>query len=172
MKWIYTLHAPWTDEQKTAGRPVQTAYLRPTIVNEAGEPMVGNIVEVMVVGLEYYYKDPQNLLDSDEAKRIYFEELANQDYYLLHRDVSQEDHYRMAMVDVYLKKETFTPDEFWEWIHSVLKIKGYPLDELVEGKQEDFLDMNPLLRMFSEENARKFEDKFGKDWWKKDDLDA
>ncbi|MGB3851775.1 MAG: hypothetical protein WA958_17535 [Tunicatimonas sp.] len=166
MEWIYILEAPWGDEPKKAGRPVQTAYLRPRMVNEAGETMVGNIVEVMVVGLEYYYRDPQNLLDSDEAKRIYFKELANQDYYLLHRDVNQEDHYRMSMVDVYLKKETFTPDEFWEWIHSVFKIKGYPLEKLVKGKQEDFLDMNPLLRMFSVENARKFEDKFGKDWWK------
>ena len=165
MKWIYTLHAPWSDNQKKAGRPVQTAYLRPRMVNEVGETLVGNIIEIMVVGLEYYYKDPQNMLDSDEAKRIYFEELANQDYYLLHRDVNQEEHYRMAMVDVYLKKETFSPDEFWEWVRSVFKIKGYPLEELLEGKPDEFLDMHPLLRLFSEETARKYEDRLGKDWW-------
>ena len=171
MKWIYLLHAPWVGEETPAGQPVQTAYLRPTIINEAGEPMVGHIVEVMVIALEYYFRDPQNMIDDDEARQIYFEELAHQDYHLLHREVTPEEHYRMALTDVYLKKEGFTPEEFFEWVRSVFSIKGYPLDELVEGKQEEFLDMNPLLRMFSEENARKFEDKFGKDWWKKGDDD-
>ena len=169
MKWIYTLHAPWIEEQTSTGQPAQTAYLRPTIFNEQGEKMVGNIVEIMVIGLEFYFGNPQDMLDDDEARQIYFEELANKEYHVLHRDVNQEEHYRMAMVDVYLKKEGFTKEEFFDWVRSVFSINGYPLDELEEGSPEDFLDMNPLMRMFTDENIKKSEKLFGDKWWEKDE---
>ena len=172
MKWIYILHAPWIEEQTGTGQPAQTAYLRPTIFNEQGEKMVGNIVEIMVIGLEFYFGDPKEMLDSEEARQIYFEELASKEYYVLHREVNQEEHYRMAMVDVYLKKEGFTQEEFFEWVRSVFSIKGYPLEELEEGKEEDFLDMNPLMRMFTDENIKKSEKLFGKKWWEKGEEDS
>ena len=75
------------------------------------------------------------------------------------------------MVDVYLKKEGFTPDEFFEWVRSVFSIKGYPIEELEEGKSEDFLDMHPIMRLFTDESIRKSEEQFGKGWWKKGDKD-
>ena len=167
MKWIYELHAPWVIAPDNAGQPAQTAYIRPTIINEKGQTMVGNIVEVMVIAADFYFGNPNDRLDDEEGNRIYFEELTNKDYYILEREVNQEEHYRMAYAEVYLKQEGFTQEEFFDWIKSFFSIKGYPLEELEEAKNNEFLDMNPIMRMFSEENARKFEDQFGKDWWKK-----
>ena len=167
MKWIYMLRAPWVLSSENAGQPAQTVYLRPIMTNEEGETMVGNITEVMVIAAEFYFGHAEDMLDDDDGQRIYFEELANKDYYILEREVNQEEHYRMAYAEIYLKKEGFDKEEFFEWVRSFFSIKGYPCDELEEGRNEEFLDMDPFLRMFTLENVKKYEDKFGKEWWKK-----
>jgi hypothetical protein len=44
---------------------------------------------------------------------------------------------------------------------------GYPCGQIEPGSYDKYFaaDTNPLLRIFSIENARKYENLFGKEWW-------
>jgi hypothetical protein len=52
------------------------------------------------------------------------------------------------------------------WLDTCLAIWGFEKSGFEEVDRMSFAETDPLLQMFSLENAKKFEDKLGKEWWK------
>ena len=162
MKWIYILEEEWDRE----ARPVQCIYLRPTQIAEDGDMMVGKMVKVLIIATDFYFELEDNPLDSDEFKQIYFEELNHKDYHIVEREVTHD--YELNNIDIFLKQSLFDEKEMMSWVDKVLLLKGYEKTSIEKATMNEFMELHPIMQLFSLENAKKFEDKFGKEWWKKD----
>ena len=165
MTWLYHFRHRWLPDGKN---PVQSAYLRPAQAAELdGSRMVGDIVEIHVCALDYYFDMPkeENPFANDEGYDIYFNRLGDKPYYIKDEANIPAGHYLMAHAEVYLKAREFDQTEFWQWVQSYFVLKNYQWTELEETGLEDFPETNALLSMFSLENVKKMEGKLGKDWW-------
>ncbi len=164
MKWIYHYKAQWL----ASGRnPVQTIYLRPVIFNEKGQKMVGKIVQLNLVALEHYLGTEDNPFDHAPVREIYEKHVCSQGYYIEEEPVPEGNDHHLAYATIYLGQQEFDEAELFEWADKFFILKGYLKTEYEKATANDFLELNPLMRLFSMENAKKFEGVFGKDWWKK-----
>jgi len=162
MKWLYYYKSEWFENGKN---PVQTIYLRPTIYDEKGEQLVGKILQLSLVAMEYYFSIEKNPFDYEEALKIYDDIQSNQGYQILEREVEDDDF--MGNVEIYLFQTYFDEKELFEWVNKYFVLKGYEISEFERASIDEFAELNSIMRLFSEKNVKKFEDKLGKEWWKK-----
>jgi len=140
-----------------------------SVLNEEGEEMVGNIFKLTIIAMEFYSTLEENPIEEDEElSRIYHEELRTKDYHILDRELSEGEDHLLSNTEIYLKQASFSREEAFEWIDKLFVIKGFPKSEMEEGSINDFLELNPIMRLFSLDNVKKFEDELGEEWWKSD----
>ena len=165
--WVYEFNKDWPNEDQE--RAVEKILIRPTYKNEEGEPLVGKILEFTFYALEYFNNLENNpIKEHEELLDIYYNKLNNDNYYILDREIEDDDDYFIVRTDVYLKDISFTKKEVFEWVDKLFILKGLEKPELTEADAEHFMDLNPIMQLFSLKNVKKFEGQFGKDWWKKD----
>ena len=163
MKWLYHYEHPW---HESGENPIQTIYLRPTVFDERDEQMVGKIVQVHLIAMEYFFSLEENPLNYDEALKIYHEIQGHQAYKIVERDIEDEDF--MAHVEIYLLQTHFDERELFEWVNKYFAMNGLEVTEFERASGDAFLELNPIMRLFSEKNAKKFEAQLGKNWWKRE----
>lgn len=165
MNWIYHYKREWINEGSS---PVQSLFLRPVKLSEDGQKMVGKIVDLDVVAIEYFMKEEFKDIQKDNSfGEIYFKELATKDYHFVETDVSESDLYLLRAI-IYVKDEELTPESLFEWVKAYFSIKGVLFDKFEETSFDDFVDTNPLFRMMTE-GAKKMESEWGKEWWKNEE---
>jgi hypothetical protein len=165
MKWIYYFKKKWLDADSS---PLQSVYVRPTMPDEEGNPLVGKIIDLNVIATEYFMQDEfKRVREESGLDEIYFNKLDARDYYIQEEENTQPDLYLLAAT-IYLKAGAVTPAGMLEWVKVYLDVHGFPHSEFRETDFNDFVDTNPLYNMITE-GARKMEGKWGKEWWKTDD---
>ncbi|MGB0931247.1 MAG: hypothetical protein ACPGVB_10750 [Chitinophagales bacterium] len=168
MHWIYHTQQKWQAEEEVA--VAQKVFLRAVGEETEEGKMVSDIIEMNVFGMDYYFGLENNPLAEPKYQQIYFEELDKKDYYLEEMEMSEgEQTYMMNRTALYLKKRWFSKMELLEWVKTYLSILGLPCTGFEEEDMMAFYELNPLLQMFSLENAKRFEGKLGKEWWKRND---
>jgi hypothetical protein len=99
-----------------------------------------NELRIKLANKEYYINDPEV---NDDYKRNY---LSQPIMYVIHK---------------------FDLEDLFNWIRIYFDFKGYPCDSFEEAGFENFaFDVNPVLRIFSMDNVKKFEMQLGTEWWK------
>lgn len=165
MKWLYHFKKKWLDGDSS---PLQGVYLRPTKMDENRNILVGKIIDLNVIAMEYFMKDGfKNIQEEMGLREIYFKELGEKEYFIQEENNEQEDLF-MNTATIYIKNDTVTPDSMLGWIKVYLNINGISFSEFQETHYDDFSDINPFLRLLSE-GAREMENKWGKEWWKRND---
>jgi len=164
MKWIYHARDGWFPNGETA---YQNVYLRPRITDKKGEEYEGLIIDIEIISLGFFIEEK---IFTKEEKPEYFElfnsELIEKDYFFKFIDVPEESSgLYLNWATLYLTK-VYDKELMVKWLKLYLAIMGYPCDEMVEGSYNDFADTNPIMQFFSLKNVKKFEDIFGKEWWK------
>jgi hypothetical protein len=166
MNWLYHCKKPWRANGTT---PAQQLLLRGFVqTDQENELEVTNIVELNLLALDFYFQLPDNPLADPKYQRIYFEELDKKDYFLEEYPIDERQDYMLKRAVLYLRQADFDLSGLLDWARTCLSIWGLPHDEFEEADMMSFSELDPILRMFSLENAKKFEDKLGKEWWKGD----
>jgi hypothetical protein len=143
-------------------------YVRPTINDEEGNKLVGNIIDLSVIAAEYFMKDEFKHVQRETGiDEIYFNQLNTKDYYIQEEDTDESDLYLQAAT-IYIKDFSVTPASMLDWTKVYFNILGIPYSEFTETDFNDFADTNPLYTSITEA-ARKMEGKWGKEWWKTGD---
>ncbi|MDZ4681667.1 MAG: hypothetical protein SH848_04130 [Saprospiraceae bacterium] len=169
MTLLYCFKHRWFPDGKN---PIQGVYLRPAEAADVnGGRMVGDIIEVDVCALDYYFDLPEkdNPFANEQGYDIYYTRLGENDYYIRDDEDLSRNNYLMARAEIYLKAKNFDEVEFWKWIQAHFILKGYPWEELEKATLAEFPETNAILNLFSLENVKKMEAKLGKDWWKDSD---
>ena len=148
MDWIHFTNANW---QANGTAPTGKVYFRPTMKDPEGNILAGNMVIMTVLAVEFLFNTPESVAEnSKELNEIYFNELAEKDFYFKTkpRPDGHEDYLLMTST-LFLKTHTFTKIDIEEWIKVFLQIQGIPCDSLTEATYNEFADENPMMRMFS-----------------------
>jgi hypothetical protein len=169
MDWIYHFDDNWAENEQARHQKI---YFRPTLINEKGEHMSGNMFIFDVYAIEYIMdgRDKVNLTDeqSKELYQIYFEHLKDKDYFFeVNWKPKGHEYYLHCAGNWYLKSLGFNQVEMLEWIKVFMQIHGVPFTSFKKAVYGDFLDENPLMRSL-QKAARDGEKVFGKDWWQDD----
>jgi len=165
MHWLYHIKHPW----QSNGNPAQEIYVRAVDPETSGEEerLASKIIQIYVFALDFYFlQAKENPLDNEKGNYIYATELSKKDFYIEDMEVQEEADYLLRKAVIYLKTDRFDEEELLSWIRTYLSIEGFPFGSFEQEDFGTFSEMNPLLRIFSLENVRKFEDKLGKEWWK------
>jgi hypothetical protein len=167
MHWLYHL----TKTQPSEGAVAQEVYLRAVKpgMEQAEERQVSQIIQLYVFAMDFYFSLADNPLDTEEGRHIYEHELSEKNYFIQSIDLEPQHDHLMQSASLYLKTDRFDEQELREWLKVYLAVSGYECTDFEETDLGSFPEMNPILSLFSLENVKKFEDKFGKDWWKKND---
>lgn len=164
MKWIYCFKKRWLD---TESSPLQAVYVRPVTHDEEGNTLVGKIIDLNVIAVEYFMQDQFKEVQKESGlDEIYYNELDAKEYCIREEDTNHSELY-LHTATIYLKDTAVTPVSMLKWIKVYLDIKGIPYSEFDETDFTDFADTNPFMNLLAE-GARKMESKWGKEWWKKD----
>jgi hypothetical protein len=166
MNWIYHIIKKW---DATGYAPAQQLLARAWMENENGEQMVSNIIELNVFAMDFYFGLPDNPLSTPQYQQIYHEELEKKDYFMEEIEIDEKEDYMLKRCALYLKGEKFDKVALLQWLSTCLSIWGFEQSDFEETDMTGFAEMNFVLQMFSIKNAQKFEDKFGKEWWKQKD---
>jgi hypothetical protein len=167
MNWIYQISANW---HETGTTTYAKTYFRPTMTDENGDLLAGNMVIMQILAVDILFQTPEQIAkNSPEINEIYFNQLAEKDFYFKTEDRPEghEDYLQMTST-LFLKMMFLTKDDVEYWIKTFLQIQGIPCDVLSVATYNEFADENPVMRMFGKA-AKAGEEKFGKDWWKKDE---
>ena len=165
MKWLYHFKKKWLDSNSS---PLQGVYLRPIKLDEDKNELLGKIIDLNVIAVEFFINDNfKNVQEEVGLKEIYFNELQDKDYFI-HEEKDDHDELYMDTATVYIKDSLVTPHSMLEWVKVFFNIKGLPFSEIQETHYQDFADTNPIARILSE-GAKEMEDKLGKEWWKRKD---
>ena len=148
MNWIYYFH---DIEEGTKKSLYSKIYFRPTIYNEKGEHMSGNMFIFKVYALEYLMDKRQEVDLTDEQSkelyRVYFEHLKDTDY---HFDIEWKpkghEYYLHCAGKWYLKTDGFNEADLLEWVKAFMHLHGIPSTSFQKAEYGDFLDENPLIR--------------------------
>ena len=162
MNWIFYYKKEWLNKDSS---PLQSIYLRPVRYDDE-KKLVGKIVDLDIIALEYFIKEEfQALLKDDGLDKIYLEQLAEKDYYI--KEEVEDGALFSHKATIYLKDEIITPSSLFEWVEVYFKIQGIPYSAFEATDYTDFVDTNPFYSLLTE-GARKSENKWGKEWWKRD----
>ena len=108
--------------------------------------------------------------NEEEREFLYtaIENTGSKEYYIDEWELAEEDKdIYLNRADIYVQKP-FDLQNLLHWVKIYFTVKGYPCNELDETDFESFaFEINPVLRVFSMDNVKRFEDKFGSEWWKK-----
>jgi hypothetical protein len=164
MDWLYFFREKLNKERPS--HSLARMYLRPYVVDEENQLHVGEIVSLEIYAMDKLLELKK---DADTAK-FYYEKLGGNDYNIENWPIedSETDIYE-ANIWVYLACLSFTMDEIWEWVRKIFVRQNYPFENFKEGTYNDFADTNRVMQLFSLKNVKKYEDTFGKGWWKKKD---
>ncbi len=164
MKWIYYFKKKWLN---TDSSPLQAVYVRPTMTDEEGNKLVGKIIDLNVIAIEYFMKDEfKQIREEGGLDKIYYKELDARDFYIQEEENEESDLY-LQVATLYIKDSAVTPGSMLEWIKVYFNVHGITYSEFQETDFNDFIDTNSLYTTIVE-GARKMESKWGKEWWKKD----
>lgn len=161
MDWIYHFNDMMPKNEQTR---LSKIYFRPTMINEKGENMAGNMFIFDVYALDYIM-DGRDKVDmtqeqSKELYHIYFEQLKDKDYFF---DVQWKpkghEYYLHGAGNWYLKVRGFNETDLLEWIKTFMQIHGIPFTSFKKAVYVDFLDENAIIRSL-QKAARE-----GKGWW-------
>jgi hypothetical protein len=169
MKWIYHIQssAQWQDDGKAG---IQAILLRPVWM-EDGKEYTSGIVDLLITSIKHI-KASLETKDFDKEEKEYlnsiFEKITNKPYLIEEQELDSDDkNIYLNKDDIYVQ-ERFAFEELLHWVKIYFAIKGYPCAAFQETDFDNFaFDVNPILRVFSVDNAKRFEDKFGPEWWKK-----
>ena len=168
MKWVYNIpNANTWREDRTTG--IQKILLRPVWVEKDLEYTSG-IVELRVTALQFI-DELINLKKLDDEEISFFNnirtEIADKPYYIDEQKLeNDEKEYYLNRADLYILQNCNLA-KLLQWIKIYLAIQGYPCSVIEETDFDKFaMDVNPILRIFSLDNAKKFETQFGVEWWK------
>lgn len=165
MKWLYHWNKEWSDD---AHKVVQVIHLRPTMTNEEGVEMVGKIFKLTLIAEGFYHalkeKNPTN--NYEGLAKVFNEALQSEKHHIIDRKLQATDTYLLSNTEVYLKQPNFGKAIVFEWVDHLFAVKNYTYSELEERTLDDFVELNPIMKMFSPEQAKQLEAKFGKEWWK------
>ncbi len=167
MDWLYF----YRNSKINSNNPgsIFQLYLRPYQYDEENNLLVGEkIVQLDIVCLE---KALEKAPDNEIINNIYYNKIGNSDYYLNNTKISdQQKELYLGKITLYLKNYEITTAEMWDWVKKIFIINNFPsIDSTKESDFDAFADTNPIMQMFSLKNVQKFEGKFGKNWWNKDD---
>lgn len=166
MNWIFNCTKSWSREGYT---PAQLLLLRAETQDQEGEVVVSNIIELNVFAMDFFFGLSTNPLNTPKYQHIYYEELTKKNFFLEETTIVETEPYLLKKVVLYLKYDKFDKQELLFWVQTCLSIWGFSQAEFVEKDMMAFAETNPLLSMFSMENAKKMESKLGKEWWKQKD---
>ncbi len=166
MNWIYNFTKSWNRE---GNAPAQLLLLRAITQDEKGETVASNIIEMNIFAMDFFFELPSNPFDEPKYQQIYWDELTKKDFFLEELTIGAAETYLLKKVALYLKGNKFDKDELLFWVKTCLSIWGFSQAEFAEKDIMSFAETNPLLSIFSMENAKKMEDKLGKEWWKHKD---
>ena len=167
MLWLYHTQKKWQTDDTA---PAQKVLFRAVGKETEDGRMVSDIIEMNVFAMDFYFNLEENPMKDDKYQRIYYKELEDKDYFFEEMSIREnEKEYMMHRVALYLKGEQFSKNELLEWMKTYTSIHGLECTNWEETDIMSFYETNPILSMFSMSNAKKFEDKLGKDWWKNDD---
>ncbi len=166
MNWFYHTTKNWDSK---GYKPAQEILLR--AIEEGseseGEVNVSNIIEISVFAMDFYFALAENPMDEEKYRQIYTEELSSKDYFLEELKIDKQEDYMLLRAALYLKTDKFNKDDLLAWVHTCFSIWGFEIDELKESDLSMFPETNPILSIFSLDNVKAFEDKLGKNWWKR-----
>jgi hypothetical protein len=169
MDWIYHFEdISFNSEQSTHSK----LYFRPTLINEKGEHMSGNMFIFNAYAIEFLM-DGRNKVNltaeqSKELFQMYFENLKDKDYFFeVEWKPKGHEYYLHCAGSWYLKVQGFSEKDLLDWMKVFMQIHAVPFTSFKKAKYGDFADENPLIRSL-QKAAREGEKTFGKEWWKKD----
>jgi hypothetical protein len=166
MNWIYHIRNERWFEDKTSA--IQNLYLRPRIVDDNNELLTGKIIDFSLMALKpLFERNIEEVINDEECQRIYHTELTQKSYCIQEDSIPEsEKSYYLNWATIYIV-DSFDRNQMLNWVRIYFAIKGYPCENLEQGTFENFAaDTDPFMRMFSIENVKKYEPKFGKEWWK------
>jgi aminopeptidase C len=159
MKWIYHVTKSW-DAKGYA--PAQQVLMRAIQEDAAGDLQASNIIELNVFAMEFYFNLAANPFKDSKYQKIFWEELEKKDYFLEELEISPQADFMFKRVALYLKCERFENSALQQWLVVCLQIWGFEQSAIEETSIMSFAETNPLLKLFSGDNAEKFEKLFGK----------
>jgi hypothetical protein len=168
MKWIY--HPARADYMKDGEyNDVAMVYLRPVWIEDKQE-LTSGVVVLRIISINYVDQMIANGKFSDEEINFLNpirEKVRHQDYFIEETQLEEDEHnHILNKADIYVA-ENFDRQKMLMWLHLFLTIQGYPFTNFEESDYQKFAnDVNPILRIFSLDNVKKFESEFGAEWWK------
>ncbi len=168
MKWLYNIQNKkvW---QKDGTTGIQAILLRP-VWKEEDNTYTSAIVDLKVTSTKYLMRSLAQK-EFDEKEKAFINKIIQKtsikDYYIDESDLANDEKsIYLNRAEIYVH-ENFNIKQLLNWVKIYFAINGYPCDEFEETEFETFaFDVNPILRIFSVDNVKRFEDKFGHEWWK------
>jgi len=168
MKWVY--YCKNEDKLKSGDNSiVELVYMRPVWI-ENNQEYTSGVIELRIVAVDFI----ETLSDKGEFSNdeIEFlkpigEKVKEKGYYIDENppDDDEKRHF-LNKADIYVA-ESFNLTKLHQWMKLYLMIQGYPFSAFEATNYDKFAnDVNFILRVFSIDNAKKFEPDFGPEWWK------
>lgn len=168
MMWVY--YCQNGEELKNGENSiVELVYLRPVWIEDNQEYTSG-VIEIRIVAVDFIEKLTENNEFSKDETQFLIpigEKVKEKGYYIDERPPEDDEkkHF-LNKADIYVP-ESFGLTTLLHWIKLYLMIQGYPITGFKETDYDKFAnDINFILRVFSIDNAKKFEPDFGPEWWK------
>lgn len=169
MKWVYHIGKMGDNLKEGSYIGVSLVYLRPVWV-EDGKEYTSGVIELRITSMNYMDQLITNEKFSEEEVKFLnpIREKVEESGYQIDENTLKKDeqkHY-LNKADIFVA-ENFNLQMLLKWVELYLTIQGYPFSELEETDYGKFAnEVNPLLRIFSIDNVKKFEPEFGPEWWK------